>query len=120
MLSLRLSTAMLAWSRGCEFDRLEKYAHLDAGDFVRTFRLVIDQLRQIRRAMAGHTALVDKLNRCIGKINRDVIDAERQLRIGQENLDEVTAEDVVDVDASPAAREDLDNTQAEDAVSLSS
>ena len=118
MLELRLCTAMLAWSRGCEFDRLEKYAHVDAGDFVRTFRLVIDQLRQIRRAMAGHTTLVEKLNRCIEKINRDVVDAERQLRIGQEYLNEMTAEDVVD--ASPTAREDLDNTEAEDTVPLSS
>ncbi len=85
LLELRLCSAMLAWSRGCEFDQLTDYAALDAGDFVRTFRLVIDQLRQIRRAMTGHTALVDKLNRCIGKINRDVVDAERQLRIGQED-----------------------------------
>ena len=94
MLELRLCTAMLAWSRGCDFDMLERYARLDAGDFVRTFRLVIDQLRQIRRTMSGHTGLVDKLNRCIGKINRDVVDAERQLRIGQENLDEGTTEDL--------------------------
>ena len=87
-LELRLCTAMLAWSRGCAFDKLERYARVDPGDFVRTFRLVIDQLRQIRRAMTAHTALVEKLNRCIGKINRDVVDAERQLRIGQENLDD--------------------------------
>ena len=92
MLELRLCTAMLAWSRGCPFDTLENYADLDAGDFVRTFRLVIDQLRQIRRAMTGHEALVDKLNRCIGKINRDVVDAERQLRIGQENAPETETE----------------------------
>ena len=46
-LELRLCTAMLAWSRGCPFDKLERYARVDAGDFVRTFRLVIDQLRQI-------------------------------------------------------------------------
>ncbi len=84
LLELHLCSAMRAWSRGCEFDDLTGYADLDAGDFVRTFRLVIDQLRQIRRAMPTHTALVDKLNRCIGKINRDVVDAERQLRIGQE------------------------------------
>ena len=90
MLELRLCTAMLAWSRGCDFDMLERYARLDAGDFVRTFRLVVDQLRQIRRAMSGHTVLVDKLNRCIGKINRDVVDAERQLRIGQEDLAEIS------------------------------
>ena len=85
-LEFRLCSAMLAWSRGCEFDKLTDYAELDPGDFVRTFRLVIDQLRQIRRAMKGHTALTDKINRCIGKINRDVVDAERQLRIGQDNL----------------------------------
>ncbi|MYF98154.1 hypothetical protein F4212_03320, partial [Candidatus Poribacteria bacterium] len=86
LLELRLCSAMLAWSRGCEFDTLTDYAALDPGDFVRTFRLVIDQLRQIRRAMTGHTALIDKLNRCIAKINRDVVDAERQLRIGQDDL----------------------------------
>ncbi len=121
MLELRLCTAMLAWSRGCEFDKLEKYAHLDAGDFVRTFRLVIDQLRQIRRAMAGHTALVDKLNRCIEKINRDVVDAERQLRIGQESLEETATADVIDTDESPpVAPEESDNTEPEDAVLLSS
>ena len=98
MLEVRLCTAMLAWSQGCEFDELEKYARLDAGDFVRSFRLVIDQLRQIRRAMTGHTALVDKLNHCIEKINRDVVDAERQLRIGQESLAATAAETVKEID----------------------
>ena len=82
----QLCAAMLAWSRGCQFNDLTDYANIDDGDFVRTFRLVIDQLRQIRRAVAGHITLVEKLNRCIGKINRDVVDAERQLRIGQENM----------------------------------
>ena len=102
MLELQLCTAMLAWSRGCAFDRLERYARVDAGDFVRTFRLVIDQLRQMRRMMSGHTALVDKLNRCIGKINRDVVDAERQLRIGQENLDDAApTEGIGDTEKSP-------------------
>ena len=113
MLELRLCTAMLAWSRGCDFDALEKYARLDAGDFVRSFRLVIDQLRQIRRAMSGHTVLVDKLNRCIGKINRDVVDAERQLRIGQEDLDGTT-EDLAEASEQPlpVALESSDDTEA--------
>ena len=120
MLEFRLCTAMLAWSRGCDFDMLEKYARVDAGDFVRTFRLVIDQLRQIRRAMTGHTTLVDKLNRCIGKINRDVVDAERQLRIGQEGLDKETTEDVASVEQpSPIVLEDSDNAEAESETPLS-
>ena len=99
-LELHLCSAMLAWSRGCEFDKLTEYAALDPGDFVRSFRLVIDQLRQIRRAMEGHTALTDKLNRCIGKINRDIVDAERQLRIGQDNLFE---EDQNTLDKNPVS-----------------
>ena len=117
LLELRLCTATLAWSRGCDFDKLEEYARLDAGDFVRTFRLVIDQLRQIRRAMSGHTVLVDKLSRCIGKINRDVVDAERQLRIGQENLDETKAE--VSEQVPPFALESSDAAEVEDETSLS-
>ena len=122
LLELRLCTAILAWSRGCDFDKLERYARLDAGDFVRTFRLVIDQLRQIRRAMSGHTALVDKLNRCIGKINRDVVDAERQLRIGQESLDGATMEDPVgDSEQSVSvAVEGSDDTEAGSETSVSS
>lgn len=89
-LETRLCTAMLAWSRGCSFDKLSEYADIDDGDFVRSFRLVIDQLRQIRRSMTGHTTLTDKLNGCIDKINRDIVDAERQLRIGQEqDIDQI-------------------------------
>ena len=91
-LKTRLCTAMLAWSRGCSFDELPEYADIDDGDFVRSFRLVIDQLRQIRRSMTGHTTLTEKLNRCIDKINRDIVDAERQLRIGQEQDLEPTLE----------------------------
>ena len=120
MLELQLCTAMLAWSRGCGFDKLERYARVDAGDFVRTFRLVIDQLRQMRRAMSGHTALVDKFNRCIGKINRDVVDAERQLRIGQENLDDTSTEDVVNADKPLSTeRKHSDDAAVEDDTPLS-
>ena len=83
-LETKLSTAILAWSQGCEFEELHEYVELADGDFVRAFRLVIDLLRQMHRAMVGHTALLDKIDRCLDKINRDVVDAERQLRIGQE------------------------------------
>ena len=82
-LELILSSAMLEWSQGCDFEDLPQYADLADGDFVRSFRLVIDLTRQIRRAAVERPSLGDKLSRSIDKINRDVVDAERQLRIGQ-------------------------------------
>ena len=93
-LETQLSAVMLAWSRGCEFEELHQFASVADGDFVRSFRLVVDLLRQMRRAMREHETLLDKLERCIRKINRDVVDAERQLRIGQEaNLAQLTEAD---------------------------
>jgi superfamily II RNA helicase len=82
-LELILSSAMLEWSQGCNFEDLPQYADLADGDFVRSFRLVVDLLRQIRRATVERPSLGDKLSRSIDKINRDVVDAERQLRIEQ-------------------------------------
>ena len=81
-LETTLSTAMWSWSRGCKFETLKDLADLSDGDFVRAFRMVIDLLRQMKRAFEAHLTLIQKLDRCIDKINRDVIDAERQLRIG--------------------------------------
>lgn len=75
-----LSQAMLAWSNGCEFEELSKYANLADGDFVRALRSAIDLLRQIRRASKENKKLKAKLSRCIDKIHRDVVDAEKQLR----------------------------------------
>jgi superfamily II RNA helicase len=79
----KLSAAMLAWSQGCDFEKLHQYTDISDGDIVRAFRSAIDQLRQMRRALEGHEALRDKMSRCIDKINRDVVDAERQLRVEQ-------------------------------------
>ena len=79
-LNAKLSSVMLAWSQGCEFDELQDYTNLSDGDLVRVFRSAIDLLRQTRRAVVDHPALQDKLLRGIMKINRDVVDAERQLR----------------------------------------
>lgn len=79
-LNAKLSSAMLAWSQGCSFDQLQDYTSLSDGDLVRTFRSAIDLLRQTRRAVVDHAVLQDRLLRCIVKTNRDVVDAERQLR----------------------------------------
>jgi superfamily II RNA helicase len=80
----KFSSAMLSWSQGCAFEELRQDTDISAGDMVRALRSAIDLLRQMRRALEGHDALRDKISRCISKINRDVVDAEKQLRVEQQ------------------------------------
>ena len=78
------SAAMLAWSQGCKFQDLRNYTSLAEGDIVRAFRNAIDLLRQMRRALREHPTLYSRINGCIDRIKRDVVDAERELRMDTE------------------------------------
>ena len=82
-LDTKLSVAIYEWSGGCAFDDLTEYTDSPPGDLVRYFRLASDLLRQIKRTVSRNDALFDKINVCISRINRDVVDAERQLRAGR-------------------------------------
>jgi len=75
-----LTRALLDWCRGVEFEGLKSSTTEDDGDIVRSFRLTVDFLRQMRRAIP-EPAFQAKLNKCISLIFRDVVDAEAQLRI---------------------------------------
>lgn len=76
-----LTSAVYAWSREkCKFEDMSKYTDASEGDLVRAFRMTIDLLRQTQRAVAGNTSIYEKLEYGIKKINRDVVDAEKQLR----------------------------------------
>ncbi len=81
-LDTKLSATVYEWSKGCEFSELEDYTDAPPGDLVRYFRLGSDLLRQMRRVVSTDDPLFGKINLCISKINRDVVDAERQLRAG--------------------------------------
>lgn len=77
-----LGSATLAWSTGCNFDRLAIYTDATQGDLVRYFRMGSELLRQTRGALSDDDKLIDKINTCILKINRDIVNAEKQLRSG--------------------------------------
>ena len=80
-LDASLTSAVYAWSKeNCEFEALTKCTDASEGDLVRAFRMTIDLLRQTQRAIAGHNTLHEKLERSIKKMNRGVVDAEKQLR----------------------------------------
>ncbi len=75
----KLSRAVFEWSRGCRFEDLKTFASDDDGDLVRSFRLIVDFLKQMKRAIRA-PGFRDKIDRCVKLIYRDVVDAESQLK----------------------------------------
>ena len=74
--------AVLRWSRGATIDDIERLTGSDGGDFVRTLRMAIQMLRQLRKALSGDYPLIARLDEAIVSINRDEVDAKRQFELG--------------------------------------
>jgi len=74
-----LSPALLAWMEKEEFQKILKHTDADEGEVIRYFRMAIQILREILDAPVS-PELKAKLKKAIGLINRDIIDAEKQLR----------------------------------------
>lgn len=74
-----LSPAIEAWMNQSSFDAILKFTDVDEGEVVRYFRMGLQVLREIM-----DTPVCDetkqKLQKAIYLINRDVVDAEKQLR----------------------------------------
>jgi superfamily II RNA helicase len=77
-----MSTAMEAWLRGTAFDKTLRFSDTDEGEVVRYFRMSVQILREISEAKVASYVLKDKIKETIRVINRDVVDAEKQLREG--------------------------------------
>ncbi len=75
-----LSLAIMKWAEGENFERLNKYTDADPGEIVRYFRMVIQVMKDICEVPLISDIFREKLLSAIKKINRDEIDAERQLR----------------------------------------
>ena len=78
----QLSAAMEAWYHNAPFIRLTKLCDVDEGEIVRYFRMTVQLLRQLIDAPAVDELLRKKAYIALSKINRDVVDAEQQLRMG--------------------------------------
>ncbi len=76
-----LALAVEAWSCGRDFDELFKLTMADEGELIRYLRMVIQLLREL--ASAPHTSdeFRARLFRARDRINRGVVDAEKQLRV---------------------------------------
>jgi len=75
-----LALAMEYWLKGTAFSKISRFTDTDEGEIVRYFRMAIQILREIRDNPVSSTLLKDRIRETIRIINRDVIDAEKQLR----------------------------------------
>ena len=74
-----LAACLEAWMREESFDKILHYADVDEGEIIRYFRMAIQILREILDTPAS-VYLKGKIKKTIELINRDIIDAEKQLR----------------------------------------
>ena len=81
-LEFKLAGAVNAWAKGCTWGELEAHTGASDGDMVRFFRLALQLLRNTMYALPKDDPLREKLRGAARRINRDVVDAERQLRMG--------------------------------------
>lgn len=81
-LDFLLAASVDAWSHGCEWADLESYTAASDGDLVRAFRLTHQLERQVVHAVPPDAPIRERLRKGMGALNRDVVDAERQLRLG--------------------------------------
>lgn len=79
-----LTEALQAWMQQTDFHQLSRYTAADEGEIVRYFRMCVQLLRQLAESPAADETLRDTAGKAFRKINRDVIDAEAQLRMSAE------------------------------------
>jgi superfamily II RNA helicase len=75
-----LSPVAKLWFQGADFSKLSRFSGLDEGEIVRYFRMSIQVLRQLHTSSQISPTLRTKVANCLRRVNRGVIDAERQLR----------------------------------------
>ncbi|MBI4003387.1 MAG: DEAD/DEAH box helicase [Candidatus Omnitrophica bacterium] len=80
--AFHLSLAMDAWLQKAAFAKLTRLCEVDEGEIVRYFRMAVQLLRQLAEAPAAEPSLRTAARKALERVNRDVVDAEAQLRLG--------------------------------------
>jgi len=80
--AFHLAHAIDAWMSNAPFERLTKLCEVDEGEIVRYFRMTVQLLRELADSPVGDEPLQATAEKAWRRINRDVIDAETQLRLG--------------------------------------
>ena len=77
-----LTRPLLDWMRGATLDELEERSDVGSGDFVRTLRMTVQLMRNVRRAVDPAWDVHHALDEALELLNRDEVDAARQLELG--------------------------------------
>ncbi len=77
-----LTPAVAAWCEGASIDELEELTEATPGDLCRSLRMALQLMRQVRRAIDPAWDLHAALGRAIEAVDRDEVDARRQLELG--------------------------------------
>jgi len=75
-----LAPCLRAWMNKENFDTILRYTNADEGEVIRYFRMTLQILREILDTPASES-LKKKIKHAMNLINRDIIDAENQLRV---------------------------------------
>lgn len=75
-----LSNTMEAWLRGTNFEKILQFSDTDEGEVIRYFRMSVQILREINKSYAISHILRQRIRETMRVINRDIVDAEKQLR----------------------------------------
>ncbi|MBN2484167.1 MAG: DEAD/DEAH box helicase [Candidatus Omnitrophica bacterium] len=75
-----IAEAARAWFHGTDFFKLYKYCSIDEGEIVRNFRMTHQMLREMKFCDVLTDEFKEKIKICMKNVNRDVVDAEKQLR----------------------------------------
>jgi len=77
-----LTRAIEAWYDGARFEEIEGLTPATPGEICRTFRMAIQLLRAVRRTHGPAEDLAAEIDEVFRRINREEIDARRQLSLG--------------------------------------
>ncbi|MFQ5844514.1 MAG: helicase-related protein [Planctomycetota bacterium] len=77
-----LNAVAIEWAKGAPFEDLLRMTTASEGDLVRTFRMALQQMRQLRGLLGPRDPLRSRLRDAVGRMDRDVVDARRQLELG--------------------------------------
>jgi superfamily II RNA helicase len=77
-----LTEAIVRWFEGADFEEVCDSSGSPPGDVCRVFRMALQLMRQVRRTLDPRDDLVDRIEAAIEAVNRDEVDARRQLELG--------------------------------------